>query len=439
MQQTTTISNYRWVVMSILTSAQGVNFSAVMLLGLFLPEISDEMDLSPSQQGWLGSSSIIVALVLSIPSNNLVSRFKPKRVTDLALLAAAGFMYVQAWAPSFAILFLGRIGIGISSMVIRAPRAMLIQQWSVRGRQGVTNGALFFGTDMIMGVSFFIVPFILKWTDSWRDTAYIWATVSLAFALAWIVFGRERVTPVYSDELKSQTGSPLRSILKYKELWIIGVGMGGAVMVEVGFSVFWPIFAQETLGVPDVVTGMMFGVAFFAAAPFELGAVLIPYFVDRKYWVVIASALAAFGAHAALLHVRSTPGVLGLAVSKGASLSYWPVMETIVFQLPGIKPRELAAGMALVETMILLGDVVGPLLIGFLQEATGDLRFALLVTTFGPFLLVLSAVLLWAGGAKGQTPSETVQTLRKPLGGGSGAPVPLSGQEQSSGTQSDSS
>ena len=414
MQQTTTIPNYRWVVMSILTSAQGINFSAIMLLGIFLPEIVDEMDLSPSQQGWLGSSSIIVALVLSIPSNNFVSRFKPKRVTTLALLGAAGFMYVQAWAPSFAILFLGRIGIGISSMVIRAPRAMLIQQWSVRGRQGVTNGALFFGTDMVMGASFFIVPFILEWTGSWRDTAYIWATVSLAFALAWIIFGRERVTPVYSNELKAQTGSPLRSILKYKELWIIGIGMGGGVVAEVAFSVFWPKFAQETLAVPAVITGMMFGVAFFAAAPFELGAVLIPYFVDRKYWVVIASALAAFGTHAALLYVGSTPGIMGLAVSKGASLAYWPVMETIVFQLPGIKPRELAAGMALVETMILLGDVIGPLMVGFIQQATEDLRFALMVTTFAPLLLVLSAVLLWAGGAKSEPPVEAVQTSGRP-------------------------
>lgn len=439
MEQSSTISNYRWVVMSILTSAQGINFSAVMLLGLFLPEISDEMDLSPSQQGWLGSSSIIVALVLSIPANNFVSRFKPKRVTALSFLAAAGFIYVQAWAPNFAILVLGRIGIGLASMVVRAPRAMLIQQWSVRGRQGVTNGVLFFGTDMIMGISFFIVPFILKWTGNWRDTTYIWGTVSLVFALAWIAFGRERVTSIYRDEMAAQTESPLRSILKYKELWIIGVGMGGGVMVEVAFSVFWPTFAQDTLAVPAVVTGMMFGVAFFAAAPFELGAMVVPFLVDRKYWVVIVSALVAFGTHASLLYVSSTPGVLGLAIAKGAALSYWPVMETIVFQLPGIKPREIAAGLALIETMILLGDVIGPLLVGFLQEGTGDLRFALLVTTFAPLVLVSSAILLWAGGGKGKPGTETAQTVRQPLSGGGGAPVPLPGQKHRTSGQSDSS
>ena len=40
---------------------------AMMSLGLLLPDISDELSLSPSQQGWLASSVLIANLIFELP------------------------------------------------------------------------------------------------------------------------------------------------------------------------------------------------------------------------------------------------------------------------------------------------------------------------------------------------------------------------------------
>lgn len=400
MEQSSNIGSYRWVVVGILTATEAVNDSVMMLLGLLLPDISEDLGLSPSEQGILGSSPLIVSLLLSIPANNLVSKFRPWRVVSISFLAFAGFTFLQGWSPNLLAMIIGRTGMGLSFVIFTGPSAMLVQQWSPRGRQGVTNGVRFLGSDMILGGVFFVTPFILSWIDSWRGALYLWGSISLALGLTWAFFGRERITEAYEKEMASQEETPLRSILKYKELWIIGFGFAGGVLVDTAFGVFWPTLAQEVHGVSIVVIGMAMGVAFLAAAPWELAATTVPLFVRRKYWVVAICGLGTFGAHLGLLYTGSTTALMGLAVAKGATISFGPILYTMVFQLPGIRPREIAVAVAFVETLGLLGDVIGPLLVGFLQEATGDIQFSLFVTTFSPIILVPTALLLWRLGTQ---------------------------------------
>ena len=55
---------------------------------------------------------------------------------------------------------------------------------------------------------------------------------------------------------------------------------------------------------------------------------------------------------------------------------------------------EAAVGVAFMQTSIWLGAAVGPLLVGFIQEGTGDLRLALMSTAFTPLILVLVAAII---------------------------------------------
>ena len=404
------MSNYRWVVIGILTATESVNDSVIMLLGLLLPDISRDLDLSPAEQGILGSSPLIVALLLSIPASTLVSRFRPWRVVSFSFVAFAGFTVLQGFSPDFWTMIVGRTGMGLSFIIFTGPSAMLVQQWSIRGRQGVTNGVRFLGADLILSGVFFITPFMLSWIDSWRGVLYLWSGISLGLSFFWMLFGRENITAVYEEEMASQEETPLRSILKYRELWIIGFGLAAGFLVEVAFGVFWPTFAQEVHGTSIAVIGMTMGLAFLASAPCELAATTVPVFVRRKYWVIAACGLGTCVVHLALLQTGSTPVLLGLAVGKGVSVSFAPILYTMLFQLPGIRPREIAVAAAFVETLALLGDVIGPLLVGFIQEATGDIELSLFVITFAPLILVPTGVLLWGLGTRNQNTLQSGTT-----------------------------
>ena len=108
----------------------------------------------------------------------------------------------------------------------------------------------------------------------------------------------------------------------------------------------------------------------------------------------------------------SLPLLLVLALISGMARGFWPVLATVPFQLPDIRPREVAVANTMTSTMTSAGFVLGPLIAGFLQDALGDLKLALIILSFTPLSLTVSALFLrrpptGALGALGQgTPTH---------------------------------
>ncbi|MEE9247934.1 MAG: MFS transporter [Dehalococcoidia bacterium] len=394
MQDTSKTQSGRGTVIGTLTAVHAVDISVILLLGLLLPDIAEDLDLSPSQQGWLGSAATISLLFLAIPTNLWISRYRPWRVASLAFLAISGFIFLQAWAPVFALILIARVGMGLAFSQGQVATTLLIQQWSTRRQVPFTNGVMISGSDVVLGLAFFITPFLVSWLDGWRNTLYLWGGLSLVGALAWVVLGRERVTPEYLQRMDSQFDTPLSSIFRYKELWILGMGIFGGMVMESAFSVFWPTFARQELLVSASLVGFALGLFFFAAAPSELLVTVVPILTRHRLMVLVVTALLTVGAHIGLLFTGSTSLVLLLSIVRGLSISYFPIIITMVYQLPDIKPREVAVGLSFVYTCIDAGTATGPLLVGFLQEATGDLKLSLMATVFFPLTLVLAAFFL---------------------------------------------
>ena len=84
-------------------------FIVLESLGFLLPSMREDMGLTPVQEGWLGSSSRFGNLILAIPSGWLLSRFNPKPLTTVTLIAAAVLTFLQGWAPTYIILIVGRM------------------------------------------------------------------------------------------------------------------------------------------------------------------------------------------------------------------------------------------------------------------------------------------------------------------------------------------
>ena len=122
------IPRYRWAVIGAMSSSIATSMAMLFFIGLLLPDISEEMGLSPTQQGLVGSSALIANLVLVMPVNNWMSRFRPRRTLTFALLVVAGSVFMQARAPIFGVLILGRVVLALGTMFTQAPRVLLIQQ-----------------------------------------------------------------------------------------------------------------------------------------------------------------------------------------------------------------------------------------------------------------------------------------------------------------------
>ena len=389
------IGPYRWVIVSAITAITASHLVVIYMLGLLLPDIQRDLDLSPSAQGWLGSSVLLANLVLAVPLNTLMSRFRPWRIMALFSLAVAGFAFLQGWSPILAALIIGRVGVGLCFATTMAPRALLLQQWSTPGRIALTNGAWVSGVDVLMGAGFLVTAFVLQWWGSWQAVYYFWGVLCLGLAILWLVIGRERTGPSFRQRMESQRGSPLAVFYKYPELWIIGAGMFGGMTANTGFQTFWPRLAEEQLNIDPTTVALTLSLQAFATAPLGFLVNAVPRLVSKQLPILALGGIAVSACYLLLLYATSTPMVLLLGVAEGFSRAYFPVLMTMVFQLPRVKPREAGIGLAFIETCIWGGGALGPVVVGFTEEATGDLRVAIFVICLAPLVLIPAALLLW--------------------------------------------
>ncbi len=384
----------RWALVASVTSCVGTSLGVIFIIGILLPDITREMDLSPLTQGLLGSSVLIANLIFCIPANLFTSRFRPWRTVTLLFLGVGGSALLQSWSPILAALFIGRVGSGLFFTSTQSPRALIIQQWIPRHRISFTNGLSFAGIDLIMGIAFLVTPQFQELAGGWRETFFIWSMISFGLTVIWMIVGGERVNEEYDTRARAEISSPLNALRNYKQLWIMGMGMGGSMTAQAGFQNFWPTLAEDQLGLTPSFVGLALGAMTFAAAPTDFMANAIPTLIRRRSLVLSVCGILSIISLVGMVYTTSAPLVLLFAILKGFSFAYFPVLMIMVFLIPGIKPREIGIGMSFMETSIWGGSAIGPLLVGGLQQITGNLQLSLLICGMFPVTLLVAAFML---------------------------------------------
>ncbi len=382
-------SPYRWVVIITWMTSHIWAFMVIESLGLLLPSMREDLGLTPIQEGLLGGSPLIGYMFLAILASWLLSRFSPKRLTSVTLLIGTAFILFQGWSPVFAVLLLGRFLFGLTTVAREPARSLFIRQWIQPGEIMLANASM----NLLWGISaigFVLIPFILELLDnSWRNTMYLFAGISLLLAFVWQLLGRERITEEYAADIRSRESSPITSIIKYKELWLLGIGVIGVDITFSAMAVFWPSFMLDTYNVSLKVTASVWAISGLVSAAAAMGISILARKADVKRLILVLCGVVVTASSIGMLFTGSIVYLVLLGVANGLSFVFFPILMTIPFELPGIKPREVAVANGFIDTFFVAGAMLGPILAGVLQEASGSLRTALVVTSF--FALTLTA------------------------------------------------
>ena len=381
-----------------------LNYSVIVIalftLGLLLPEISEELSLSPSQQGLLASSVLFGNLIFEIPANWWLSRFRPWKVAGASFVGAAVFVAIGGWAPTFAILIIARLGLGVFYLSSHAPRTLVILHWMPPKQIGLANGILFGVIEVLEGIGFIIIPLILVWLGGWRDTLYAWSVVCMVAAGLWLVLGRDRIGSESRSRDRALIKNPLSSLFKYREPWILGFGAAGSVGGRFAFGTFWPTFTGDEYGTAVTMAGLIIGLISIFSFPAIMGVTILPFFSRRTPLLLMICGAGLCATYLGMLFTGSLPLLFLLGAINGITFSFFPAIMTTLYRLDGITPRELTIAVALLMTLNWAGAAIGPFLAGFVQEATDDLRLALIIPSFGPLFLAAAGLMLSDKGTK---------------------------------------
>ena len=384
-------SRYRWTVMVVWLFSSVSSFMVLNTLGILLPAISADLDLSPSQQGLLGSASHWGNIALAIPLSWATSRLSPKWLTAATLLVATGCLFLQSWAPVFIVLLAGRLLFGISNIAQMPARVLLTRQWfpprEVIYLNGLSN--VLFG--LVVGGGLVLAPVILDLTNGdWRATLRIFGLYFAGVTLLWTLVGRERTNVADQDVVAEKGLDVVKGALRHRDLWIGGLGFAGATMSFGAFLAFYPTLMLEEFDISLRLSGMILALGVVVGGIGGIGIAWAASTHGREGNYLQVLGILMICTNLGMVLTGSVPALFVLSFFNGVAWAFFPILVTVPFHLPGIKPRELAVAFAFTMMMTSVGTSLGPLFTGYLQEGLDDLKMALFLISFTSISLILA-------------------------------------------------
>ena len=373
-------------------------------LGILLPAISADLALSPSQQGLLGSASHWGNIALAIPLSWATSRLSPKWLTAATLTMATGCLFLQSFAPVFFVLLVGRLLFGITNIAQMPARALLTRQWFPPKEVILVNGLsnVLFG--LVVGGGLVAAPVILDLTDGdWRMTLRIFGLYFAGITALWVILGRERANEADQNVAVSQGLDVVKRALGHRDLWIGGLGFVGSTLSFGAFLAFYPTLMLEDFEISLRLTGAILALGVVVGG---VGGIAIAWAASTSgreglYLQILGTLM--IGTNVGMVLTGSVPALFILSFFNGVAWAFFPILITVPFHLPGIRPRELAVAFTFTMMMTSIGTSMGPLITGFLQEALDDLKMALLLISFASITLVIAGGTLRFGAQRQAT------------------------------------
>ncbi|MCT8469023.1 MFS transporter [Chromohalobacter canadensis] len=330
--------------------------------GLFLPSMREEVGLSATLAGIIGSGAYVGYCLAIVLSALLVERFGPRRIAvTAALIAAVGMAGIAV--STQAIWLAGAVLLaGTSTGLASPPMAQAVSRAITAPRQGRANTVINAGTSLGVAVS---GPVAFIATGQWRLAYAAFAVAALLNALLLLISVPRSCA---SDTAKASDGQ-VDGLWRPRALTLIvaatGMGMASAAFWTFSSEVVITLghFEQATANIAWILIGVA---GLVGGAAGDLIARLGLNTVHRGSLAAMAGALG--------LLVLSPSNLAAVFVS-GALFGAAYIMLTGVYLVWGIRlyADRPAIGLGLPFLMIAVGQIVGSPLAGYLIGSRGYL------------------------------------------------------------------
>lgn len=334
--------------------------------GLFLPSMREEVGLSATLAGIIGSGAYVGYCLAIVLSALLVERYGPRRIAvAAALIAAVGMAGIAA--STQAIWLAGAVLLaGTSTGLASPPMAQAVSRAITVPRQGRANTVINAGTSLGVAVS---GPVAFIATGQWRLAYAAFAVAALLNALLLLISVPRTSANDTAKATDSKDDDRSGGLWRPRALTLIaaatGMGMASAAFWTFSSEVVITLghFEQATANIAWIligVAGLVGGAAGDLIARFGLNT------VHRGSLAAMAGALG--------LLVLSPSNLAAVFVS-GALFGAAYIMLTGVYLVWGIRlyADRPAIGLGLPFLMIAVGQIVGSPLAGYLIGSRGYL------------------------------------------------------------------
>lgn len=410
-----------WKITFLLFLFMLVNFADRIVVGLAGVPIMTELKLEPEQFGLLGSSFFFLYSIAAIVVGFIVNRIATRWVLlALALIWALAQLPIVG-SVGFTTLLICRIVLGVGEGPAFSVATHAIYKWFPDDKRTLPTAILSQGS----AFGIIVAAPALNWVIvnySWHHAFGVLGLVSLLWAFAWLVFGKEgtlvQTVAMPADEPR----------ISYFRL-LTSRTFVGCVVTTLGS--YWAVSLLWTWFTPFIVKGLGFpqkDAGWISILPWVFGAAIVlligwlsqvmmarGFSTRRARGVLGAAPLVVGGAILAVLpHVSpSGPMIALLVVSTGLCGSIYVVCPPMIGEFTPVSQR--GAVLSIYGALYPLAGILAPVMMGnVIQRATEPLVGYMTGFTINAVVLITSGLLglflLWPNTERARlTGGETAQ------------------------------
>lgn len=354
------------------------------------PAVAPTLGLAPERIGWFAGLAYALAMLSGLRSGLWVARLGGVRVSQLALLAAAGGLLLATWVPPAGLL-LAAVLIGIGYGLANPAAAEVLAHHAPRGAPGLFFSIKQAGVPLGVALCGLLMPLGLQLLG-WRWTVALTAAAALLAAL--LLQGSRQPLQTPRPKRPVAVGSwlgPLRQVWQARELRLLS-------LVSCTFATMQQIFITYVVALLHLQGGLSLTAAALVLSASQVVSMLarvgLGHVADR--WLAPTRLLGllglGMGASVALLAWTGAAGLVSAALLAAMACGATAMGWNGVFYAALIRnvPREsLAALTGATQFFTFLGGMVGPFVFGQLVHAGASHAAVYTAMALAPVLMGL--------------------------------------------------
>jgi MFS family permease len=337
--------------------------------------IMADLSITSGQMGLILGAWQFVYILTASPLGAMVDRFGAKRSIGVGVLVILASLVLRGLAVDFWTLLLtvGMFGIGGPIISIGAPK--VTAQWFRGNERGVAAGI--YATGPWAGMAFALATaagFIVPLTGSWRGISVVYGCIVLVVAVAWWLLAKEAPESMRDEEPQGErtpAWTVTKELLRIRNVQVVLVLAVGAFLANHALTAWMPTLLEEGDFTPSKA-GSWVALSLVGSV---IGQMFIPPLAKAGRRVLTLGVLFSITAATTLaMAFLAGPALISVVVVSGGFRSpIMSVMTLVLMETRGIGARRMGAGAGLFFAAAEIGGFSGPLILGLMRDASGNL------------------------------------------------------------------
>lgn len=405
-----TIKNLRWWILGWALLAGIINYMDRSAVSIAAPALIDELGLTRTDIGLMGSVFSWVYAFAQLPAGWLVDKLGARRMYFLAIATwsiATGLMSLGTQLWHFLTF---RAFLGATEAPNGPASSKLTADWFPRSERGQATAIWDSGSKWGPAIAPPVLTAILV-TFGWQAIFVFLGVLGVIVAVAFFIFYRtpadhpmvskEELAHIRSedDTDPAENGAKISwlGLFKHRQMWGMMAGFFCVIWIWNIFIVFLPLYLQDAHGVTITGAGWLAAIPYLGAAVLGItGGWVMTRYTKRSGKDSLTAkrtvmSIAAIVAGVLVVLIPFLPSLTLAMIVMTIALGFVATMQAAAWAMPGdiVARRQIASVGAIQNFGGYFGGAFAPLLTGVLYDATGSYTPSFVI---GGLIAALAAV-----------------------------------------------